>query len=161
GQHAIHHVDAEIRVLGNFLWSSHPHQITGLVGGEVFDGGFHDLSRVTVRGSPTLRPPMAYPGKAISTVRSADSLRSLASIPPCTIPKRAWVAGQPGAAAPTWAGAEPSFSGFPFIAWFLPETCTSKLETFLAPYWALGAGDCRPHGTSCLCSAKYFFDRCP
>ena len=36
-------------------------------------------SRVTSRGSPTLNPPMAYPGKSISTVRSADRIYVLSS----------------------------------------------------------------------------------
>src|SRR5271157_4512976 len=38
------------------------------------------------RGSPTLRPPIAYPGKSTSTVRCADSRRKSGNIPPCTMP---------------------------------------------------------------------------
>ena len=34
---------------------------------------------------------MAWPGKPISTVRSADSRRSSGYMPPCTIPNNAWV----------------------------------------------------------------------
>src|SRR5437588_661330 len=40
------------------------------------------ISRVSLRGSPTLSPPIAYPGNPISIVRSADSFLSAGSIPP-------------------------------------------------------------------------------
>src|SRR5512133_4391315 len=55
-------------------------------------------SRVTFRGSPTLNPPLAYPGNSISTVLSADSFLSSRSIPPCTMPNSACISPSGGAA---------------------------------------------------------------
>src|ERR1041384_7819591 len=33
GQHTIHHVDSKLSKLGDFVWSTHPHQISRLVFG--------------------------------------------------------------------------------------------------------------------------------
>src|SRR5208283_1194411 len=67
-------------------------------------------------------------------VRSADSLRRARSMPPWTMPKRDWFALQF------------LVSGFQFPVLVAPETGDSTLEAFF-------------HGTSCLCSSKYFLLR--
>ena len=41
---------------------------------------------ITSFGSPTLRPPIAYPSNPMDTVSSADFARSSSNTPPCTIP---------------------------------------------------------------------------
>src|SRR5207253_9438808 len=133
------------------------------------------ISRVSLRGSPTLSPPIAYPGNPISIVRSADSFLSTGSIPPCTIPNRAWVRSECVGAAALGCPAE--------LAWVLPALWVipshvgagvltrpverSSVSVALAsrrpsaprqpgaavPTWPL------PHVTSCLCSSKYFLLR--
>src|SRR5437660_949583 len=133
------------------------------------------ISRVSLRGSPTLSPPIAYPGNPISIVRSADSFLSTGSIPPCTIPNRAWVRSEcVGAAA---LGCPAELAGvFPAL-WVIPSHVgagllarpaeRSSVSVVLAsrrrcapgqlgaavPTWPL------LHGTSCLCSSKYVLFR--
>src|SRR5260370_30496102 len=50
-------------------------------------------SPVTARGPPPLNPPMAWPGKSIATICSADCFRRSVYMLPCTMPKRDCVQG--------------------------------------------------------------------
>src|SRR5260370_34342697 len=48
------------------------------------------LPPVHARAPAHLTPPMAWPGKSIATICSADCFRRSVYMPPCTIPKRDW-----------------------------------------------------------------------
>ena len=51
---------------------------------------YSNTSYISGLGSPTLSPPIAYPGKSIAVISFADcSLKSL-YIPPWIIPNNAW-----------------------------------------------------------------------
>src|ERR1035437_8230504 len=48
-QHTIHHVNAQLRLLRNLFWSSHPHQITRLIGGKMLKRGLDNVASKLAR----------------------------------------------------------------------------------------------------------------